>query len=1226
MRALLEERIARPELAAAPGRGASQTAFETALATEVAAARGQVAATSAIDMSKYFETVEVSEYVLPALRVGLPKSIVALASHFYLGPRRIRVKGAVSLELYPRRGIVAGCTWCTVLIRIMVLAPIDGLKRQLRMWSRTWAVNFLFRLYVDDGMITTYGARDNVALVHFWVSRYVMDWVRNILKKNVAIPKLQCISADGELRRTLRDTLGPLGYKICKVGELLGADYAAGGVLNRRRAQEQRRKKARARGRRLKWWASHGGNSAHVVDTGTNASIKYCKTVSGLPPPALRDMRRTRGAFARVRCGGASLTSKLALAGRRYCDADPAVLEVAPPLNCIAAMLWDFPGTRFAFVFAWRAAVRNIAEHSGNGWDKVNGPVAAAMCHLRQIGAKWTAPFRIQLEHDVQLDMLTLPPRQLYAVLQDRARVAIDRDLIRRLAVARAWDVDSVCRKYEDGIDWEYVRSVLLAPSLSAAARRALQVLTAGGFWSDERRWLNGYAPTPACATCNEAVGDDEHFFRGDCAAVKIALLWEQIASRPNALSDHFDDKALAPLTQMLLPPRVGRWKPVPEHPVEGWLDMQHDGQTYGDGSGYRQRDRVHRISTWAVVRPDAPGEGGQRLRGVVSGFFSTVPRAELSALREHLRHAPPNSIYVGDCQHVLDIVKKGVEPKHVSARSLSADLWSEVRFLLRDRGGEAAVRKIKAHRSRQAALDDGDDEQIWDGNQQADAHCKALARTLAAADMVAREQTRRRGTYKPVVDRLVLVMRWAFRQRQQFTRGAKKGGRKALDKVGTIGDEAPRHTIVEEANGRARCTVCRREAWAGASLARLRAAPCPGHVAAECHPTHELAVTRGVMWCTKCAAYTTRRPRTLRFHCGGKPASAAARNILTRLRQGQPPTTASYLDRASINRADDGPYGQRPAERTEAEEPAGRPSRSGHAQPSPSTRGSRENQMHEEDGNEGQRCVPCGPDPRGLAYHGRCSAGAGDGARHARDSFLSSRYRALDRRRNAGREEHMGAEVRSATPKAASDPPQDSSQRRRITGKQRVLSVEEAAEFEAAERRQLLCVPCPEAPWTQRLVLGATAVAAACRICGENCRGKCAGCNSPLCISCARKRNHCISHRHRLAAAAAETAHPHPRHHHPFMRRSAEPSAEPTRGEALMCSTSLGQGAAATACRSVVAEGIGGENRVDIAAPVAVLAPAACSASTVHQVLAVAVPAAAAASSDDCIGVSGSA
>ncbi len=106
-----------------------------------------------------------------------------LAAHFYLGPRRIRVGRAFSRLIFPTRSLVAGCTWCTVLIRIIVLRPLDLLMKQLSSWESTWGVKFLARFHVDDGMLTTKGPRSATELIHVWATKFLLRWVEVVLKK-----------------------------------------------------------------------------------------------------------------------------------------------------------------------------------------------------------------------------------------------------------------------------------------------------------------------------------------------------------------------------------------------------------------------------------------------------------------------------------------------------------------------------------------------------------------------------------------------------------------------------------------------------------------------------------------------------------------------------------------------------------------------------------------------------------------------------------------------------------------------------------------------------------------------------------------------------------------------------------------------------------------------------------------------------------------------------------
>ncbi len=291
---------------------------------------------------------------------------------------------------------MVGCTWCTVLIRVIIVIPLDRLLWQFRSWARAWDVEFLTTVYIDDMMITTFGNRSNVELIHVWATELVLNWIRMILCKMVSVPKLQCIAADAGVCDTLRRRLKGQGFRVTKTGDLLGTDFAGGAPLRRRRLQERRRRKALARRSKLRWWARLGGDAQHVVESGLSPSIAFGEAANGIPPTMMRDMRRLRGAFGRIKCGGSSLTAKLAIAGRKYTEADPAVLHVAPTLKSLLSMLWDFPRSRAGFIFAWRRAVREVGQAVGGGWKAVAGPVGAAMCHLAQAGVAWPAPFRLQ--------------------------------------------------------------------------------------------------------------------------------------------------------------------------------------------------------------------------------------------------------------------------------------------------------------------------------------------------------------------------------------------------------------------------------------------------------------------------------------------------------------------------------------------------------------------------------------------------------------------------------------------------------------------------------------------------------------------------------------------------------------------------------------------------------------------------------------------------------------
>ena len=128
----MENRIKRPCIAAALGVGAERAVLDMALRAEAATSRGEVVGTTLIELQQFHAFVEVSDYAREGLEFGLPRCIVCLAAHFYVGPRCIRVSQAYSKALFPRRSIIAGCTWAMVLIRLFVVAPAENFIQTLR--------------------------------------------------------------------------------------------------------------------------------------------------------------------------------------------------------------------------------------------------------------------------------------------------------------------------------------------------------------------------------------------------------------------------------------------------------------------------------------------------------------------------------------------------------------------------------------------------------------------------------------------------------------------------------------------------------------------------------------------------------------------------------------------------------------------------------------------------------------------------------------------------------------------------------------------------------------------------------------------------------------------------------------------------------------------------------------------------------------------------------------
>ncbi len=202
--------------------GAENALFDASLAAEVAEAKGQHTAATTVDIQTFYEHVTISEIAVGALKQGVPLAVVLLTSHLYLGPRLIKVGEAVSEPIHPTRSVVAGCTWATVHVRVMLLPAIDVFMEQVRSMASDWSVTSSASLYVDDGVLVTSGQLSAVAFVHRWATQLLLQFISNVLHKSVAPDKLACIVSSLRLRNSLKDDFTRMGFAVAFHGELLG--------------------------------------------------------------------------------------------------------------------------------------------------------------------------------------------------------------------------------------------------------------------------------------------------------------------------------------------------------------------------------------------------------------------------------------------------------------------------------------------------------------------------------------------------------------------------------------------------------------------------------------------------------------------------------------------------------------------------------------------------------------------------------------------------------------------------------------------------------------------------------------------------------------------------------------------------------------------------------------------------------------------------------------------
>ncbi len=1078
---IIERRISRPYLPAAPGRGAARATFDAAFAAEAATARGEVTATTCFDLKQYYEQITMEELAHGAKRFGVPQAVIVLAIHLYSGPRRIRVNNAISKCTYPRKSVLAGCTFATMLIRMISIGPIDVFLDVVKRRLRGWGAKADFNLYVDDGAVSTIGDSRAVQLLHPWVSKIAFDWTRKVLRKQVAPNKTTCITSTRALKDAIKDEMATIGATIHLEGELLGTDYTAGGKLRRRRIQNRRRMNANKRRSRLQWLRRIGGRAREVARGGITAEATYGDMIYGMTGGALRDVRATHAAAVPVRVTGASLTAKLALGGPGYSEFDPAVLRPNPPLAAVLNKLWDHPQSRSDFIRSWRQAGEEIEAATPAGrWTSIRGPVGAAMAHLLRVQGAWPRPFTLHLlDHDV--DILTVTPIHIMEIMAAHARRHYDRAMIDRMCTEHGWDKDEVSREYAKGVDWDIIRNLLREENgaLGPREKRAIFITACGGFWPEARRWQHGIIESAECEACKDPQATALHRIH-ECDAMAFDRVMWQVGQRAHKMEASLRAASFAPLLNLGLPPVAVEWAPMEVRLTEGGISMGGSAigydEIFGDGSGYRQQTRQCRIATWSIVRKDLHStrghDGFQRKRGAVGGWHPTVPRAELSALVEFLMHAGPDEAFISDCSYVVEGARHGVLRKLTASTSANADLWREARRLEIDRGALTGIFKTKAHRSKAEALQDGKDPiRWWLGNHEADSAAKDLAQKMATSDGRMYELEAARAQYRNAIIWTAMGAAWAY---QRWP--ASGGPRAAPDADDDVYDEIhpdDRHILYRGEGNRLECRRCRKYAISSSGMAKMLKGTCSGSTLDLVHPSHAVRQTAGVIWCTRCGSYASRQPRRLAQICDQRPRTEPQRNVLRRLAMNLPPTTAKYLEDVAIASG-----GLRGADNSHAEEVAWRNGTGGESRRGDGHRTNQEIMTRLAKAPSGRYARL----PGGYLYQPSATSRSNSG--EEADPRIGIQMN--------GDTATQHPSVNEQAPNPAPPPPVGERERQR-------------GNIDA-------CVNTSTGAWTRRFATRHTACAKQCNSCSSPTRTLCRGCERPLCILCARSRVTCPS------------------------------------------------------------------------------------------------------------------
>ncbi len=146
----------RPYFAAAAGVGPIDAVYRQAMRQEAACANGDAAAVILEDMESFYETINRDLLLVEAQALGFPLNLVRASLAAYSAPRVLTLNGIAAKELHPRRGIIAGCTFASSLVKVFYLRRLDTVVK-----APPGGTNL--DVYIDDVAVLAEGPKDRVA-------------------------------------------------------------------------------------------------------------------------------------------------------------------------------------------------------------------------------------------------------------------------------------------------------------------------------------------------------------------------------------------------------------------------------------------------------------------------------------------------------------------------------------------------------------------------------------------------------------------------------------------------------------------------------------------------------------------------------------------------------------------------------------------------------------------------------------------------------------------------------------------------------------------------------------------------------------------------------------------------------------------------------------------------------------------------------------------------------
>ena len=147
-------------------------------------------------MEAFYERMDRGRLLEEAKALGFPMALLGLALASYAGPRLLTMHGRTAKELYPKKGIVAGCPLATTLVKVYYARAFDDLVQRI-------PKEIELDVFLDDIDMTMEGEKEQVVEGLARAHEELRITVTEALKGRIAEAKTMVAGSSREVTRNL---------------------------------------------------------------------------------------------------------------------------------------------------------------------------------------------------------------------------------------------------------------------------------------------------------------------------------------------------------------------------------------------------------------------------------------------------------------------------------------------------------------------------------------------------------------------------------------------------------------------------------------------------------------------------------------------------------------------------------------------------------------------------------------------------------------------------------------------------------------------------------------------------------------------------------------------------------------------------------------------------------------------------------------------------------------